>query len=126
MLAPRRTKLYDWIGCAAILVLGIWLIGQYWSIKLHGTTAETDLTLAEGVPTDVRESRSQTQGGFTTDYLYFTVAGYETSYSRDMPKYAEIRRAVKNGQELRAWVSTKQETAVPRSGPVPLYKVSIG
>src|SRR5262249_2935961 len=59
-----------------------------------------------------------------TSYLKFTVGGFRTEYSSSRPRYLEVLAAVRSGQPVRAWVSTKQETLFPRKGWVRLYKLS--
>src|SRR6266540_2098866 len=57
--------------------------------------------------------------------LKFTVGGFRTEYSSKRPRYEEILAAVRGGQPVQAWVSTKQETLFPRRGWVPLYKLRL-
>jgi hypothetical protein len=69
----------------AVQLLGGGFLGIYVFDRLYGTTPENELTLAEGVPTEVK--KTQITGRVTTYFLKFTVAGYRTEYASDQPKY---------------------------------------
>jgi len=120
MNPPRKPRIIDWIGCGAIALVGVALLGCSLFTRLRGITPEDELTLAEGVPEEVTVEIGE-QG---TAHLDFTVAGFRIKYSSTDPRYADVLAAVQSGQPVRAWVSTRQETLFPRKGWVPLYKLS--
>jgi hypothetical protein len=112
---------WEWLFCIGILVVGIALLAVYLLDSSSGTTPEEDLTLVEGVATEVRTSSVS-----GSEILEFKVAGHQTEYASDRPKYEQVLVAVGSGQPVRVWISTRQETLFPRQGWVPLYKMSVG
>src|SRR5262245_7042447 len=121
MNPPSKPRLIDWVGCGAIVLAGAAVLGLYVFDRLQGTTPAEELTQVEGGPEDV----TLTSHGDTAS-LKFTVGGFRTEYSSNSPRYEQVLAAVRSGQPVRAWISTKQETLLPRHGWVPLYKLSVG
>jgi hypothetical protein len=121
MNPPSKPRLIDWVGCGAIVLAGVAVLGLYVFARLHGTTPEEELTQVEGVPEDVTLTSHD-----DTALLKFTVGGFRTEYSSNSPRYEKVLAAVRSGQPVQAWISTKQETPFPRDGWVPLYKLSVG
>jgi hypothetical protein len=124
-VGSRPTTVWEWLFCFVILSVGVCLIGLYLFTSSFGTTPEADLTLAEGVASDIKVVQLPGGGG-TAEVLKFTVAGYHTEYSSYRPKYQGVLTAVRSGRPIRVWVSAKQETLFPRQGWVPLYKLNVG
>ncbi len=124
---PSQKKPAYWtllVGPAFLLGGAVMIVTSLYVLLDWGTTAEEDLTLAEGVATDIEVRQSRIRND-DRHYLYFTVAGYRTEYASYQRNFAALRRAVESGQPMQIWVSTKQETVFPRNGWVPLYKASI-
>jgi hypothetical protein len=126
MPSPRKPSLFEWLFCLAFFFLGCGILGIYFSGRFAGTTSENELTLAEGVPSEVHVSQNLRLRGPRTESLEFTIAGYRTQYTSDEPKFQEVLSAVTSGEPIRVWVSTRPETLFPARGWVPLYKVSLG
>jgi hypothetical protein len=122
MTPPRKTAVWEWLFCLAVLFVGLFFLFVYEFNRQHGTTAEDDLTLAEGVADPVLLPQSG-----KTQSLLFTVAGLNTDYASDRPHFAAVLAAVQSGKPIRIWISTRQETLVPRSKNwATLYKLSVG
>jgi hypothetical protein len=126
MQPPRKTRVYEWVVCIAILMAGLGILGVYVFASAHGTTPENELTEIEGEPSNVQMSEVFGRYGSRTEFLKFTVAGYQTEYGSNRPHYQEVLNAVQGDEALHIWVSTKQETLFPRQGWVPLYKMRVG
>lgn len=124
MLPPRKPWLIEWLFCLGLFFAGIGIGSLLVFVHYHGTTPEEELTLVEGVPTDVELTRQTGQRGDTAYFLTFKVGEYFTEYSSLDPRFDDVLSAVRADVPLRVWVSTKQETVFPRRGRVPLYKLS--
>jgi hypothetical protein len=115
-------------GCAglllgvAFLLLAAVLAAIFAYSRLYGTTPEEELTLVEGLPSNIQHSAVSTRGP-TTHYLKFTIGSFATEYSSTRPHYQDVFGAVDSGEPIRVWVSTKRETVFERDGWVPLYKM---
>jgi hypothetical protein len=112
----------SWRAKQAMISLGILLLGWftlviYDSQRRRGITSETELTLAEGLPSNVDRS---------SNAIEFTLGGYRSGYYDGLPAYAQVAATIESGEPIRAWLSTKSETLFHRSGPLPLYQLSIG
>ena len=125
-MGSRKPKVWEWLLCSGILAVGIGLTGIFAFASIYGTTPEEELTEVEGVPTDIRVTSDSGRSGNTAYFLNFTVAGHRTEYASTSPNYEKVLAAVKSGDQVHVWVSTKQETLFPRKGWVPLYKMSVG
>ena len=115
----------EWIGCIAMLLAGLSVLGIGLFAHLYGTTAESELTLVEGVPVDVKVSEIPRRRGANARVLKFTVSGQPTQYSDDAPNFGAVLAAANGGVPVQLWVSTKQETVFPRSGWAPIYKLRV-
>jgi hypothetical protein len=121
MTLPRQPKTLAWVFVVAVFLIGLAAVGAYFWTSAHGTTPESELTLAEGLPQDVRMA-GNARLGYT---LQFTVGGYRTEYGDNAPQFKEVVAAVESGRPVRIWVSTRRETLIPRQGWVPLYQLVV-
>jgi len=119
----KPPSVLEWILCGAFFCLGLFVVFVWVFSNINGITAEKDLTLAQGVPEDATETMLSGRNGSKTYFVKFNVKEFHTEYSSDDAHYAEVLAAVKSEKPLKVWVSTKQETLLPRQGWVPLYKL---
>jgi hypothetical protein len=126
MAHPQRPSFLKWLFHITIMLVGAVFLGLFLFHHFFGTTPEDELTLAEGVPSDVERSQSTGRGGHTTYFVYFTVGEYRTEYGSNDPKYHDVSAAVASGYPIQIWVSTRQETLFRLTNLVPLYKVQYG
>jgi hypothetical protein len=104
-------------GCAA---LGMWEFN-----RRHGTSAEGDLTVAQGVAYDAREVRPQVGDRTRLCVVEFSIDGHATEYASDRPGYDEVLAAVAGGKPMRVWVSTRRETLFEPER-LQLYQLDLG
>jgi hypothetical protein len=123
---PRPPGIFTWAFCIGVLLFGVGALCLYVHIRTIGIAPESQLTLVEGVPSDAQLSTFHGRYGAKTDTLRFKVGGYLAVYSSDDPKFNDVLEVVKARDRVRAWVSTRRETLLPREGWVPLYKLSRG
>jgi hypothetical protein len=124
-LASRFGETLALLFFLGLTTAGVGSLGLYAFASSWGTTPEGELTLAEGVGKNVRQTTISSRYG-ETYVLHFTVGPYATEYASDRPEYEGVRAAVESGEPIRVWVSTKRETLFERQGWVPLYKVEHG
>jgi len=122
----KRLTVWDWLVMGTVVVIGSLFIYLHVFVKLYGVTKEPDLTLAQGVPTEVSIETIHGRYDSHIDELGFRVGGYHTEYSSDDPHYDDVLAAVQDGSGIKVWVSTKQETVFPRHDYVPIYKFGVG
>jgi hypothetical protein len=113
----------EWVFCWGVFLGGVALIVFCFIYPIR--TPENELTIVDGKPSDATLT-TVTSRGAKHYTIKFSVDGYKTEYGSSQIKYDEVLAAVRAGQPLRIWVSTKQETLFPRAGWVPLYGLQIG
>ena len=84
---------------------------------------ESQLTLVEGVPSDVEFGKHIRRYG-SVEKLSFVVGGYKTYISAYHPKYESVRSAVQERSPLKVWLETKRKYSGDDSKP--LYKLTAG
>ena len=119
---PQPPSILLGLLCLGFLLFGV---GIFWLSVFSSKTPENELTLAEGVPSEVSVTHLNLGRKHSTDVLHFSVGGYRTEYGSKSPKFQEVLEAVRREDPIQIWVSTKQETLFARSGWVPLYKMSV-
>jgi hypothetical protein len=107
------------VFCSVLAGLGVLSLGLYAFDVLRGPTPEAALTVAEGVPADVRLTAIPTRSG-ETYVLHFRVGAYETQYASGDADYEAVVAAVQSGGPVRAWVEPVRE------GYARLYKLERG
>src|SRR5207244_4291145 len=80
-----------------------------------------DLTVAEGVPSEISQSVVSGRFGQRTTILQFKVSPFLTAYDSGDPNYEEVFRAVQSGEPIRIWVDAKKAAQLG-GGEVPLYQ----
>jgi hypothetical protein len=124
MQALKKPHFLEWVFSTLILLAGVAVIALAVFSYVHGTTSEEELTRFDEVPRDALIQKISRRNGGTTDILVFKIGGYKVEYGDDAPKYKEVLVAIGSGQRIQVWLSTKQETVLPRPGFATLYKVN--
>ena len=121
MVRGKKTRWYDWLGCAVVALVGMGFLWADQYSREHGTTPEHELKVATGIPELVKESAVG-----STRYLRFSVAGYVVDYSSDMRGFAKVVQALRYGVPVTVGVSSQRETLIPHPDWQALYTLAIG
>jgi hypothetical protein len=82
---------------------------MYVHIRTFATTPEDELTIVDGVPTDVEYSTLQvTRRSRLTHHVKFTIDGARIQYDSSRPHYEELIQALQSQEPIKAWIATER------------------
>jgi hypothetical protein len=117
MLNPGKPSVVEWVLSVAVIAAGVIVFRIDLSQDPLSSPAEKELTLAEGIATNIRELEMKDE-----KILYFTIGGYNIQYGSIFPKYDDVKSAVKSGKRIQAWIPAQP---AGYAGRLSLYKLSV-
>ena len=132
----RRFNSFRWLGISMVLLVGALPVELGSSVLRDGISPEQNLTVVEGIPTDIQISHgADTEGSPARDDIDFNVSGHRIHYNSTQPKYAEVvaavqssegkfdtrrpSRRIESGKPIQAWLGMSGKS-------LELYKLNAG
>ncbi len=110
----RKPSILDWLFSAGICLLGIFLLSIHHN---QSGIKESELVIAEGIPSEVKLVTISTLRRGPMETLYFKIAGHSVQYDGADPHYRSVKSALEGGQPVKVWLCKSSSQ---------LYKLTVG
>jgi hypothetical protein len=119
----RRSDFWGHLACVGLIIVGAALLGLYMFVRSRGTPSEADLTLLEGLPSDIQHSELHEGYGHVEYFIKFKMGSWSMQYGSSDPNAKEVFEAVHSGMPIRVWVLTNPPALVKNPDAAVLYQM---